>query len=46
MKHDKSVEFMSAIRMSSPPHNANPPYWKLSGDGSELDKDDLDLFGK
>jgi len=35
----ESVEFLSIFRMSSPPRkNAKPPYWKLSGDGSESAK--------
>jgi len=43
MAHDKSVEFLSIFRMSSPPaqtqssrNNAMPSYLKLSGDGSGL----------
>jgi len=36
MKHYKSVEILSIFRVPSPPRrNAKPPYWKLSGDGSE-----------
>jgi len=37
MKHDKSVEFLSIFRMSSPPPRTNTkyPYLKLSRNGSE-----------
>jgi len=43
MKHYKLVEFLSIFRVSRPPHKPKAPpekrkapYWKLSGDCSEL----------
>jgi len=43
MKHYKLVEFLSNLNVNpplherkAPPHKRKAPYWRLSGDGSDL----------
>jgi len=36
MKHYKLVEFLSNLNVKPPLHERKAPYWRLSGDGSEL----------